>query len=421
MSRFIRRTPRVVVAAIMSLALSSAPIAVPGAVAEEGIVPVGPARESVPLGQLTGNRQVPTNSRAQAAGLYRAVMTRNPARGQEITDSGCPQPQRLDAATIRNLLALHNAYRAFNHTSPVTLIDSSDSIWRAEQAGAVMHAVDYLHSGGRELRLTHSPDSSWLCATDEAIRGVSTSTLSTSASDANNLPQLLQVKIADDDLPDPGHRVQLLSPRLAATAYGLASAPSSDGTYYSFLAAHTLSNGVYQQDDAGQIVAWPAAGYFPQELLNFRTWSIYVPNLPAGKAFPVTITGADGTVIHRTATRSAYAASTLIFEAPFRYGSSYAESAYQVAIDLGGGDSVQYSVTPFTADPTGDIGRNPKYDPRPGTTGGNGVVTNDLSGASRQANSSDPMSLLPLLVTLAMFAVQYGPLIARLLPPPPAR
>ena len=171
----------------------------------------------------------------------------------------------LDERAVDSALGMLNFLRQTAGVSPVSL--SRVYMERCGHAAALLAVLDYAdHDAPRPLDM------------EEGFYQIAhAGTLSSNIARLNwmrpsILPEGVQYFVRDDgeaNLPALGHRRWALNPLMQSTGFGLAN--SDSGMTYLAMYAHDLGNA-----DAQWIyVAWPAAGFFPVELMHTQlAWSL---------------------------------------------------------------------------------------------------------------------------------------------------
>ena len=240
--------------------------------------------------------------------------------------AGTCDPGSLPAATRHASLAWVNLYRSMAGLGPV-----------AEAAADVPAAQGCAVMLERNGQLTHTPPSSWACASAAARAGAARSNLSGNVGFPMS-PWASAHGWIDEghDLTDDlGHRRWLLSPELSTVTYG------QTGSFA------CLTLGLAARDPrAPQWVAWPPAGWVPTALVG-AIWSFSKPGVSAaGTTVQVFRDGAP-VAVAAGARRSGYGDDTVSWEVP----SVTAGSVYRVRVAVPGAAAVEYDVRPTTCAP----------------------------------------------------------------------
>jgi len=169
------------------------------------------------------------------------------------------EPGSTSAAYETATLEMVNWYRAMAGLLPVVF----DRQWsRKAQSAALMMAAN--------SRLSHSPDPSWSCWTEDGAEAAGRSNLAYGVGG----PAAVRAYIDDPGNPGVGHRRWILDP--AAVVMGTGSVGTPDWSTPPANALWVVGGGVGSEEAAGT-VAWPPAGYVPFEVVG-RYWSAGFPS-----------------------------------------------------------------------------------------------------------------------------------------------
>jgi len=192
-------------------------------------------------------------------------------------------------ATLRTV----NWYRRFVGLTPVTFDPTYSA--KAQQAALMMQANNDLN---------HFPPGTWACYTTDGAQAAGSSNL---ALGTRNGPDAINLYIHDPgaDNTEVGHRRWVLDPQRVSMGSGTTATANA---LWVFGAAQALPS-------TPAVVAWPADGYFPNELEPGGRWSLSVPGADFGAA-SVTVTDSASdtyaTTIHPVA--NGYGQNTLVWQ-----------------------------------------------------------------------------------------------------------
>lgn len=268
------------------------------------IVPaLTPANALEPIGDVT--------TYARAMQLLDIIESSDNVVGQLASAAPACAPAALEQADRDKIVNSLNAMRELAGVLPVEQLPAADARWE--------HAAKTSNVLSLRNVLAHNIPNSWECFSPEANDAAKG--MLSAASTAAHVRNLID----DEGVPDLGHRIMLLNPRMTKTAAGVVNNPASP--YQSFATVLT-ANGFPQFSDLGggnaaPIVAWPGAGAFPVELLPFndnvrKPWSFSSEQLDAANAV-VTVTH-NGQDYKPVVVNSTYGGHKVIAFDPFAPG-----------------------------------------------------------------------------------------------------
>lgn len=259
-----------------------------------------------------------TNSRWEVATAY--ISRFLPATTGAIDWTG--SSTRCEAGTqsaesIDDTASAINFYRGLGGLDSITL-DPALNV-EAQDAALIMEANQYL---------SHWPPTTDKCYSERGARGAGNSNLhgGTGGYVLNNAAQYVKAYMTDAGANNTGagHRRWIMNPQ--ASTMGV-------GTTKSFNAIQ-----VFGQSDGASVqptmVAFPNAGYFPQQLEPNGRWSVSIPNVDFGAA-TVTVTDPAGTVlgVKKHAPEMGYGTNSLVFDVTgIKYATGEATSEYTVTV-----------------------------------------------------------------------------------------
>ncbi|MDR3202535.1 MAG: CAP domain-containing protein [Bifidobacteriaceae bacterium] len=266
--RFHRRAPSVAgraVAALTGIGLGIGGIAIPSA-------PAGNATAATPAPAHAAS--IDTSSQSAVRQAYREwyLPARDVPAGWTGSNDACDPGVNSPESRAAQIEAI-NYFRAMAGLGAVT---ENASATAAGQAAALMMS--------KNQDLDHYPPSTWGCYTDLGAQAAEVANLAWSArpdTGGNTVARYID----DADVQDVGHRLWVLYP--GQTQFGLGLTSNTGAMVWGLDA----DSGWDAIPDVA--VPWPAAGYFPSELLpSSRYWSYARKNLVGtGKTVSVTLNG----------------------------------------------------------------------------------------------------------------------------------
>ncbi|MDO5746247.1 MAG: hypothetical protein Q4P66_01110 [Actinomycetaceae bacterium] len=249
------------------------------------------ADEAQPIGKLT--------SPSEAMALYKKIAANDLVSGPQLS-TGDPCALVTVSHTDKTMIFdAFNAMRAFAKLPAVKQLPASDPSWKDTQEGAI--------SMTNEQNINHGLNGgTFKCSTKGGEIATASSVLALLGG-----KELYHVRglIDDPGVPNLGHRIQMLDPKLANSAFGVAHKPWKGATLSAFdMLTLERPQGVSSFPYAGKlyypagtepkvpIVAWPSAGFFPHDLIPQEAWSLRVPGVTFDSTVFVEITMPDGTV-----------------------------------------------------------------------------------------------------------------------------
>ena len=220
------------------------------------------------------------------------------------------------AAMLRRI----NYYRSMAGVPALVGFDAAYN--QKAQAAALMMSVNG--------RLSHSPDTSWTCYTEDGREGAGSSNLFLGVYGSAAISGYIEDFGSHNDFV--GHRRWILYPQ---TQYmGTGDIPPQGG----YWAANALW--VFDRDrmwgarpeTRDEFVAWPPPGYVPYQVVYSR-WSFSYPKADFSQATVSMTRGGQPLAVQRNTPRDNYGENTLVWEPQVDFGNPPAgDTTYQVAL-----------------------------------------------------------------------------------------
>lgn len=227
---------------------------------------------------------------------------------------------------------------------------------RSTAAQQAAHMMAKHRNGSGQPVVTHTPSSNFTCFTSAAGNGCYRGSLAYGFCGPAAIDEYLRESDGSGVSiwsTAAGHRRWLLYP--GATVFASGDTPGGSG-YQPTNVLYCVPPQADLIEVAPGFTAWPAAGYFPDEL-NTRVWSLSRPGAVFSAA-TVTMSGPGGavsvSVLDRTST--GYGDPAIVWQVPVGVGSTAvaADTVYQVTVSGIGGSGVpashSYSVKLFDPD-----------------------------------------------------------------------
>lgn len=239
---------------------------------------------------------------------------------------------RAQAATLSRI----NYFRTMAGLGPVAFDRTLST--QAQQAALMMHAND---------RLDHHPVPGWKCWTADGALAASRSNLALGASGPAAIDLYMDDPFAGNEAA--GHRRWILYPIQRVMGSGSTSIANA-------LSVFAFDNS-WPRPEPDLPVAWPSAGYFPQELEPWGRWSLSIADADFSGA-AVSVTGPTGATLPVTVHRPqwGYGDHTLVWQVPLPASGwePMPNGTYRVTVSgIAGVDTAthSYSVNLFRASP----------------------------------------------------------------------
>ncbi len=259
--RFVSRLPAVAAALLAALGLAAALAAAPTLPLPLLSAPPPPVRPPTAHAAphdlpWDAGLTVDTQDRAAVSAFYREHYL----PGQDVEpgwtgDVASCAPGETDAAFKQAVIRRVNFYRALAGAPAAVTLDEAKN--RQAQAAALMMAV----AG----QLSHAPDPDWPCYSEDGRKGAGSSNLAGAFG-----PRAIDLYMDDpgDSNSSVGHRRWILRP--TARHFGTGDVPETEG-YNDANALFVFDNHMwepfsYAEGTRDGFLAWPPAGFSPQEL-----------------------------------------------------------------------------------------------------------------------------------------------------------
>lgn len=210
---------------------------------------------------------LPENTAQQASALLAVIHSNDHTDGIQVDSADPCRIDTLSDSDTSAVLASANAFRQLAGVEPFAWLSDDDSLWADAQHSA-------LTSAHADAIADSLDDAATPCTYDAADLG--TFGLTASSSDGLNMISDL---IDDASNPDSlENRIQLLNPALETSVMGAASTTTTYVTIVTSEDGSDLTGKILAVPQTQlSAIAWPAAGFFPADLLPTNTWSISLP------------------------------------------------------------------------------------------------------------------------------------------------
>ena len=281
---------------------------------------------------------IDTYSRAAVAAAYANQWL--PTTKSPITWTGdaasCQAGTESADSLVKGAQAI-NFYRGLAGLDGISLTASQNTL--AQQTALLMEANG---------QLSHTPDSSWLCYTNQGAQGASTSNLFGGAGgffiDSASKPVKAYMDDAGSNNAPVGHRRWVLNP--STVTMGM-------GTTKGFNALNVIGAPTDHARTNPTMIGFPNSGYFPQQLEPNGKWSLSSDQDVDFSGATVNVRDANGTAlaIIPLSTAVGYGPNTISFQVQgLSYASGTSEADYTVSVD-----SMKKNNLPFSYSYTGRL------------------------------------------------------------------
>lgn len=230
--------------------------------------------------------------------------------------AGC-NPGTQSADSLAKGASAINFFRGLAGLDSITLTSSQNSM--AQAAALMMEA---------NRTLSHSPTAGWTCYTEQGRAGAASSNLHYSDPQIETVsqPVLAYMTEQNSGSTEVGHRRWLLNPETTTMGFGTTKMAN---------AINVIGGGTSSTRANPEFIAFPNAGYFPQQLEPSGLWSLSSDQGIDFTNAKVKVTNANGTDMAAVVKPSSpgYGPNSLVFAVPaLAFSQNGGESNYTVAV-----------------------------------------------------------------------------------------